>query len=162
MKQAIKNILTSLNALPDKEFKGRWDYIGWGELQGYIRERNAKANAPIRAKQEQAREKAFRREKELEKQILAWYRGKGKTWLRPDTRVKFKGTRDDGYRKILTFNGDQIVGFQFYYQRSLNKKTDRYERSNFVDQNTTTSNHVTNLRQVMVGDEWLPIRELIS
>ncbi len=147
-------IIKVLSQLPDKDFIGRYNYVENQKVDEYIRKRRTQAMKPVYENRAKTQEKARQREAELEKQIMAWF-AKNKATL-PGMRVKFKGTRDDGYRKIFKVIGEQLIGFQFYYHR------DRQRYGHLEDQTTTTSNHVTNIRQVMVDGQWTPIRDVLK
>lgn len=166
MTNLTEKILNFLASLPDTDFK--FDYYSWSgrhkrqyeeaRVSAYIQERSLKTMAPIVAKRGVNREAAAKRERELEKAIVSWAKKDGS--IVEGMRVKFKGTRDDGYRKVVTFDKQslQVVGYQFYYQRPWNNPKEEL----LCDTWATTSNHVSNIRQVIADNgKWVKIRDYL-
>jgi len=153
-KETATAIIEFLKTQPDKIFKARESYNDEKELEQYIEERTEAVMKPIEKQWAESQEKSRQREKELEKKILEWSRVPGN--LVPGMRVKLKGTRDRGYRIIYSIGSDHVVGFQFYYSRPWGKP------GGIVELDSTTTNHVTKLRKVLLGGKWTPIREIIE
>lgn len=161
-------VIEFLGKLPESDF--RFDYYSWsrrnergyneGRINDYVRERCRAAMAPVEAKREVSRKLAQQRERELEKVIIAW--AKHKDTITEGMRVKFKGTRDDGYRKVLKFERPslQVIGYQFDYVRPWNKPEQKHT---IRDSYATTTNHVSNIRQIMLpSGEWVKIRDYLK
>lgn len=163
MNDLADQVIEELKTLPDKAFLGKWKYDTYRRIEKYIDDRRRQAMKPIEERQARSAKKSLQREKELEAKILQHFKS-GYLAITPGMRVKFKGTRDDGYRKVHDVIGEQIIGFQFYYHRPWppRDKESRLLPLKIIDQTTTTSNHITNLRQVLVSGKWKKIRDIIN
>src|SRR6266496_2962830 len=127
-------LINYLEMIPDKEFTSKLDYSDRQNLESYIRDRRNKAMKPIQEKRDITQARAKENEAKLEEKIVVW--AKNPKNLYAGLRIKLKGTRDAGYRKVHSINGEQVIGFQFYYQRRLDKKIV------LIDKTSTTSNHI--------------------